>query len=176
MASTAYDLAAVPEWARESIARTAREHPENLPGQLSHVAEVEAARRYEAEHPAPQPPPDSPRDWLHLAAIEAWQAIAHGQPAPGMDPAELFQDLHDVFAAGTTITPVEQLIEDWYELARECGINVTGAGGELRPDIDQAITRTVTAAIWFGITTGYLPNPPQVPGMKDAGKAAARSF
>jgi hypothetical protein len=26
----------------------------------------------------------------------------------------------------------------------------------LRPDIDQAITRTVTAAVWFGITAGYL--------------------
>jgi hypothetical protein len=97
----------------------------------------------------------SARDVLHLAAIEAWQAIAHGQPAPGMDPAELFQDLHDVFGPGTSITPVEQLIEDWYELARRCGINVNGEDGELRPDIDQAITRIVTASIWFGITAGY---------------------
>lgn len=24
------------------------------------------------------------------------------------------------------------------------------------PDVDDAITHTVTAAIWFGITTGYL--------------------
>ena len=28
--------------------------------------------------------------------------------------------------------------------------------GHLRPEVDAAITRTVTAAIWFGITTGYL--------------------
>ena len=27
---------------------------------------------------------------------------------------------------------------------------------DLRPDIHDAITRTVTAAIWFGITAGYL--------------------
>lgn len=73
-----------------------------------------------------------------------------------MDPAELFQDLYDVFAPGTSITPVEQLIADWYELARKCGINVNDEDGELRSDIDQAITRTVTASIWFGITTGYL--------------------
>jgi hypothetical protein len=97
----------------------------------------------------------SARDDLHLAAVEAWQAIARRQPAPDMDPAELFQELHDLFATGTSITPVEQLIEDWYELARKCGINVTDEHGELRPDIDQAITRVVTASIWFGITTGY---------------------
>ena len=42
-----------------------------LPGQLSRVAEIEAATRYTAEHPAPPPaPPDNPRDFLHLAAIE----------------------------------------------------------------------------------------------------------
>ncbi len=28
--------------------------------------------------------------------------------------------------------------------------------GDLLPEVDTAITRTVTAAIWFGITTGYL--------------------
>jgi hypothetical protein len=98
----------------------------------------------------------SARGYLHLAAIEAWQAIAHGRPAPDMDSTELFQELHDLFAPGTRITPVEQLIEDWYELARQCGINVNDQDGELRPDIDAAITRIVVASIWFGITTGYL--------------------
>ena len=72
-----------------------------------------------------------------------------------MDPAELFQELHDLFAPGDSITPVEQLIEDWYELARECGINVNAEHGELRPDVDEAITRVVTASIWFGVTAGY---------------------
>lgn len=157
MRSTAYDPSAVPEWARQSTARTAREHPENLPGQLSHVAEIEAARRYTAEHPAPPPPPpDNPRDFLHLAAIEAWQAIAAGRPAPVIDPLALYQDIHDAFTAGSGISPVERLVEDWYDQARQCGITVDGVDGELRPGIDDAITRTVIASILFGVTTGYL--------------------
>jgi hypothetical protein len=28
--------------------------------------------------------------------------------------------------------------------------------GDPRPDIRDAITRTVSAAIWFGLTSGYL--------------------
>jgi hypothetical protein len=44
----------------------------------------------------------------------------------------------------------------WYELARQCGIRVHDEHGDIRPDIDEAITRTVIAAIWFGITAGYL--------------------
>ena len=97
----------------------------------------------------------SARDDLHLAAIRAWQAIACQQPAPPMDPAVLFQELHDLFAPGASITPVEQLIADWYELARQCGLDVNDEHGELRPDVDEAITRVVTAAIWFGITSGH---------------------
>ena len=45
---------------------------------------------------------------------------------------------------------------DCYELARKGGITVTDEDDELRPDIDRAITCTVTASVWFGITTGYL--------------------
>jgi len=77
------------------------------------------------------------RDCLHLAAIEAWQAIASGRPAPAIDPLALYQDLHDAFTVGS-------------------GITVDGADGDLRPGIDDAITCTVIASIWFGITTGYL--------------------
>jgi len=62
----------------------------------------------------------------------------------------------DVFGADSAISRVGQLIDDWHELARKCGITVTDEDDELRPDTDQAITRTVTASIWFGITTGYL--------------------
>jgi hypothetical protein len=40
----------------------------------------------------------SARDDLYLAAIKAWQAIAPRQPAPDMDPAELFQE-HVIQAA-----------------------------------------------------------------------------
>ena len=97
----------------------------------------------------------SARDDLHQAAIEAWQASARQEPVPAMDPVELFQELHDLFAPGAGVTPVEQLIEDWYELARQCGINVNDEDGELRPDVDEAITRIVTASVWFGITTGH---------------------
>jgi hypothetical protein len=32
----------------------------------------------------------SAREDLHLAAIRAWQALARQQPAPAVDPAELF--------------------------------------------------------------------------------------
>ena len=144
-----------PEWARESIAHIAREHPDNLSCHLAWVAEIEAAKRRTAEH-LPRPPvPAEPRDLLHLAAIEAWQSLASGRPAPVLDPVILYQVMYDVFTTGNGISPVEQLIEDWYELARQCGITVHDEHGHLRPDIDDAITRTVTAAIWFGITTGY---------------------
>jgi hypothetical protein len=95
------------------------------------------------------------REDLRQAAVEARQAIARRQPAPDLDPSELFQALHLLFAPGSAISPVEQLIEDWYELARQCGINVNDENGELRPEIDEAITSVVTASIWFGITTGH---------------------
>jgi hypothetical protein len=145
---------AVPTWARESIDQIARQHPGALASHLGHVAEIEAAKRRVPQQPLP--PPAEARGILHFAAIEAWQALASGEPAPGLDPVALFQVMHDTFAAGNGISPVEQLIEDWYELARQCGINVNDEHGDLRPGIDQAITRTVTAAIWFGITAGYL--------------------
>jgi hypothetical protein len=64
--------------------------------------------------------------------------------------------MYDTFTTGNGAFPVEQLIEDWYDLARRCGITVHDGHGDLLPEVDTAITRTVTAAIWFGITTGYL--------------------
>jgi hypothetical protein len=147
-----YDPGTVPEWARESIARIAREHPESLDWHLGQVAEIEAAKRRTAGRPLP---PAEPRDLLHLAAIEAWQALASGEPAPDIDPLSLQQAIYEVFSAGNCISPVEQLCEDWYGLARSYGIRVDDEDGDLLPDVDDAITRTVTAAIWFGITTGY---------------------
>jgi hypothetical protein len=64
--------------------------------------------------------------------------------------------MYDTFTAGNGASSVEQLIEDWYDLARQCGITVHDGHGGLLPEVDAAIARTVTAAIWFGITTGYL--------------------
>ena len=145
-----------PEWARASIARIAREHPGNLSCHLAWVAEIEAAKRHAAGHRPRPPVPAEPRDLLHLAAIEAWQSLASGRPAPVLDPVILYQVMYDVFTTGNGISPVEQLIEDWYDLARQCGIRVHDEHGDLLPEVDAAITRTVTVAIWFGITTGYL--------------------
>ena len=51
---------------------------------------------------------------------------------------------------------IDQLCEGWLELAGQCGITVNDEHGDPRPDIRDAITRTVSAAIWFGLTTGYL--------------------
>jgi hypothetical protein len=105
--------------------------------------------------PADQPSSEA-RDFLHLSAIRAWQAITSGNPAPAIDPLALQQEICEAFTAGNGISPVEQLVEDWYDLARRYGIPVYDEHGDLRPEVDDAITRTVTAAIWFGITTGYL--------------------
>jgi hypothetical protein len=101
-------------------------------------------------------PPSEARDFLHLSAIQAWQAIASGKPAPAIDPLALQQEICEAFTAGNGLSPVERLVEGWYDLARQCGIAVHDEHGDLRPEVDDAITRTVTAAIWFGITTGYL--------------------
>jgi hypothetical protein len=152
-----YDLAAVPEWARESIARTAREHPENLPGQPSHVAEIEAARRYTAEHPSSQPPPpDNAGDFLHLAAIEAWQAIASGRSAPGIDPVMLCQEMDEAFRARDGAHLTDQFYCPWEAIADRHGFPVHDEHGDLLPEVDDEITCLITAAIWFGVTTGYL--------------------
>ena len=45
-----YDPGAVPAWARETIGRVAREHPEALAFHLDHVAEIEAAKRHPRHH------------------------------------------------------------------------------------------------------------------------------
>jgi hypothetical protein len=154
MTSAAYDPAAVPQWARETIALIAREQPERLAFHLDHVAEIEAAGRHRAEQPPP--PPTKPRDLLHLAAIQAWQALASGQDAPHLDPAALEQAIYDTFVTSDGRRLVDELCDDWLEAARQRGIPAHDEHGDPLPEVDDAITRTVTAAIWFGITTGYL--------------------
>lgn len=150
------------------VGRPDRPGPSREPGfHLGHVAEIETAKRRTAGHPTPLP--TEARDLLHLAAIEAWQALANGEPTPDIDPLALQQAVYEAFTAGNSISPVEQLREDWSGLARRCGILVDDEHGDLLPDVDDAITRTVTAAIWFGITTRVphpdrqLPHPPHVP-------------
>lgn len=147
--------AAVPEWARESIARTARDYPGNLPGQLSHVAEVEAARRHMAQHPPLQPPlPDDPRGFLHLLAIQAWQAIASGRPAPAIAPCELCLVISDAFETpGGNLS--DQVYDTWCRLAEEHGLTITDEDGDFLEPLEAAVSGLIAAAIWFGITTGY---------------------
>jgi len=154
--SKIYDLSAVPEWARESTAQIAREHPENLARHLSHIAEIEAANRYLADHPPAPPPPLDPVDFLHLSAIRTWQALASRRPAPDLDRADLQQVIYEVFVTSDGRYQVDQLCEGWLTLARQCGIAVGDEHGDLRLDMLDAITRTVTEAIWFGLTTGYV--------------------
>jgi hypothetical protein len=99
-----------------AIARVAREQPKTLAQWLAHVAEVEGAKQRVAEHPTPPPsPPDNARDYLHLAAIEAWQAITYRRPAPDMGPSILFREMLDVFGTGGAISP------------RGSNLSVTGA-------------------------------------------------
>lgn len=150
--SETYDPGAVPEWARATIAHIAREHPENLASHLDSIAEIEAAKR----HPAGQPPapPTEPRDLLYLSAIQAWQAVASGKPAPGLDP-DLEQAIYEAFTTSDG-HHVDQLCDGWLELARQSGIAVDDEHGDPQPDVLDAISHTVSAAIWFGLTTGYL--------------------
>ena len=111
--SGTYDPSSVPEWARQSIAQIAREHPESLACQLGHVAQIEAAKRHTAEH-TPAPPMDA-RDLLHLSAIQAWQALVGGQPAPGLDP-DLEQAIYEAFTTSDGHR-VDQLCDDWLDRA-----------------------------------------------------------
>jgi hypothetical protein len=61
------------------------------------------------------------------------------------------------FGTGDGWHPVDRFCEDWLDLARQCGRAVDDEQADLpRPDVLDAITRTVSVAIWFGLTTGYL--------------------
>lgn len=143
----AYDPSAIPGWARETITQIARKHPGYLTRHLHHVAGIEAARRHAAGHPAPPPPPVKPDDLFHLASIQAWQALASGQPAP--DPEVLQAAIHDAFATSDGTCQPGQICESWLHLARQRSITMHDEHGDLLPGVRDAITRTMTAAIWF---------------------------
>jgi hypothetical protein len=96
------------------------------------------------------------RDFLHLAAIEAWQAISSGKPVPRIDPVVLYQEMYEAFRASDGTSLTDQFYCRWEEVASEHGFAVTDECGDLMPEVDDAVTGLVTAAIWFGITTGYL--------------------
>lgn len=62
------------------------------------------------------------RDILHLSAIRTWQTLASSQSAPDIDPLALQQAIYEAFATSSGISSVEGLREDWFVLARQCGI------------------------------------------------------
>lgn len=66
------------------------------------------------------------------------------------------QAIYEAFETSDGRNQVDQLCGDWLDLARQHDFPVADERGDLLPDVDDAITRTVTAAIWFGLTTGYL--------------------
>jgi hypothetical protein len=87
----------------------------------------------------------------------AWQGCGQsGRPAPDLDPAALEQAINEAFVTSDGRSQVDQLCEGWLDLARQCGLAVEDQDGNLRSDVLDAITHTVSAAIWFGLTTGYL--------------------
>jgi hypothetical protein len=148
-----YEPGTVPEWARESTASIARDHPETLPGHLYKVAEIEAARRYGIAHPVTPPPlPDDPRECLHLFAVRAWRCLASGQPAPALDLTALGQGIYEAFGGDS---PVDELCDEWLNAARQRGITVDGEDGEILPDFLETISQVITAAFWSGLTTGH---------------------
>jgi hypothetical protein len=150
MTATAYDPATAPEWAREPVTRTAREHPGNLPFVLGHVAEIEDARRYLAAHPPVRPdPPEDPREYLHLLAVGVWRALASGQPALGVDPVALNEGIR---AACGGSDPIDELCEGWLDAAREHGIAVDDDNGDT---LLATVIPVITAAFWSGLTTGH---------------------
>jgi hypothetical protein len=97
----------------------------------------------------------SARDTLHLATIEAWQAIASSRPAPRLDLLALYQAICEVFETNGRQNPFDQFDSTWEDIARQHASTITDEHGDLLPDLDDAITSLITAAIWFGITTGY---------------------
>jgi len=84
-----------------------------------------------------------------------WLPPWHGQSATRR-LSDLERAIYEVFATSDGWHPVDQLCEDWLDLARQRGLAVADQNGELPPDVLDAISHTVSAVIWFGLTTGYL--------------------
>jgi hypothetical protein len=61
----------------------------------------------------------------------------------------------EAFETSGSQNPIDEFYCTWEDVAREHAITVTDGHGDLLPELDAAITGLITAAIWFGITTGY---------------------
>jgi hypothetical protein len=165
----AYDPAAVPEWARELIAGIASHSPHDLPFHMGRVAEVEAAKLHPGKAPTtdevldvqrvmlglpplPPGPPDDPRGFLRYCAAIAWEALADGEPAPSLTPELLQRVLGEAFGGSS---PVDQIAGECLDAARKHGVTIDGQDGEVLPGVLDLVNRTVAAAFWSGLTTGY---------------------
>lgn len=99
--------------------------------------------------------PDWARDFLHLCAIQAWQAAASGKPAPRIDPVVLYQEMYEALETGDGTNLFDQFDLRWEEIAEKHGFPIADEAGDLLPEVNDAITNLIVDAIWFGITTGY---------------------
>jgi len=98
--------------------------------------------------------PDGTVNW-YARPFPLVSGPASGQPAPELDP-DLEHDIYEAFVTSDGHAQVDLLCEGWLDLARQSGITVDDGHGNLLPDALDAISHTVSAAIWFALTTGYL--------------------
>jgi hypothetical protein len=87
---------------------------------------------------------------------EAWQAISSGKTVPRIDPVVLCQEMDEAFRASEGTHLTDQFYCRWEALADRHGFSVHDDHGGLLPEVNDEITGLITAAIWFGVTTGYL--------------------
>ena len=97
-----------------------------------------------------------------MRGITSSGPIRSGGGAAGTNPSASIRSIPsgrsrcEAFETGDGGNLVDQVHGTWLGLARQHGIPVTDEHGDLLPGLDSAITGTITAAIWSGITTGYL--------------------
>ena len=63
---------------------------------------------------------------------------------------DLEQAIYEAFATSDGWHPVDHPCDGWLDLARQCGLAVADRDGTLLPDVLDAISHIVPAAIWFG--------------------------
>ena len=74
---------------------------------------------------------------------------------PRLDLLALYQAICEASEISGSQNPIDQFYSNWEDVARQHAITVTDEHGDLLPDLDDAITGLITAAIWSGISIGY---------------------
>jgi hypothetical protein len=137
------------------VIQVERDQPDALPHILNWLADIESAKTYLAEHPAPPPTLLSPLDYLYLSVIQTWVALSEDSPAPTLGRQDLHEAIYSEFRTHDGQHHVDRLCDEWLAAAREIGLAVEDDDGDLLPDVCEAITHTVSEAIWFALTEGY---------------------